>query len=409
MTLAILDKLNLQRNTAMPIYQHLAEQIITRINSGKLSIGDRLPTEHSLANQLGINRLTVRKSYQLLEHKKLVERRRGMGTFILDTQENNYSPKRKDNTIYILIPHPVHITLQLESSLYFRRIIYGASMGNNGNLIQTVPVCQNLENPLKHIDWDTVMQIPEGARVFVSGMWFKSLFPFLLKRNIHGLFLTSQNDNIDYPEEYEQLVEGKWNFITLDRLSAMEQAVGYLYSCGRRKIAVIKKFKNEPQHPFQQGMMAAYKKYAMAYSENLYKEVDPTNSFLELQNEIIELWQNTKFDALIVGIADYIKPVYKALTEKLGLRIPDDVALMSFSDNPVYLDFDVPVTAIDFPNIGIGREIVKIFNRKNFTPSESIFHSTIIERESTRKGAGAYVNHAFMPEISTDNNILNIN
>ena len=79
---------------------------------------------------------------------------------------------------------------------------------------------------------------------------------------------------------------------------------------------------------------------------------------------------------------------------------------MSFSDNPTYIDFETPVTAIDFPYVDIGREITKIFNRKEFTLGETIFQSSIIEREATRKGAGAYINHKFMPEISVNENLI---
>ncbi|MDD2478427.1 MAG: GntR family transcriptional regulator, partial [Victivallaceae bacterium] len=86
MPLSILENLNMQRHASMPIYQHIAEQILSKINSGKLTSGDKLPTEHSLATHLGINRLTVSKSYQILEEMNLVKRRRGMGTFILETQ-----------------------------------------------------------------------------------------------------------------------------------------------------------------------------------------------------------------------------------------------------------------------------------------------------------------------------------
>ena len=407
MTLSVIEKLNMQKKTAMPIYQHLAEQIIGKINSGKLNAGDRLPTEHSLAKQLGINRLTVRKSYQVLEHKNLVERRRGMGTFLLNTQGNTRFTNQSDKTIYVLIPHPVHITLQLESSLLIRRIIYGASMENNGSLIQTVPVSKKLKSPLTQIDWDIIRQIPEGGRVFFNSMWFKDILPFLLERNVQGVFMDSQYEKIKYARDYE-LIEQKWNFITRDRLSAMEQAIEYLYGLGHRRIAVIKNYKHEPEHPFRLGMINAYEKCGIIYDEKLYCEIKAKSSSLDKENAIVELWNATKFDSLIAGHADFIKPIYNALTKKLGLRIPDDVALMSFSDNPAYLDFEVPVTAIDFPNVGIGREIVKIFNREKFAPGESIFQATIIERESTRKGAGAYVNHAFMPEISINKNLINI-
>jgi hypothetical protein len=329
-----------------------------------------------------------------------------MGTFLLNTQGNTSSSGQGSNAIYVLIPHPVHITLQLESSLSLRRMLYGLSMANDG-MIQTIPVSKTLKSPLTSIDWDMVRQIPEGARVFVSSMWYKELLPFLLERDVEGIFMDNQQDCIEYPEEYKLLVDAKWNFITRDRLSAMEQSIDYLYSLGRRKIAVIKAYKNEPQHPFRKGMISAYKTCSMTYDEKLYREISLEKLFIE--DEIIDLWENTKFDALFVGYADLIKPIYKTLTEKLKLRIPDDVALMSFSDNPAYLDFDVPVTAIEFPNVNMGQEAIKIFNRKKSNPSESIFQATIIERESTRKGAGAYVNHALMPEILENENVVNAN
>lgn len=408
MTLLALKKLNMEKHAAMPVYQHLAEEIIRKVKSGKLNTGDRLPTEHDLARELGINRLTVRKSYQVLEHKNLVERRRGMGTFILDAPKESNPISSNDKTIYVLIPHPVHITLQLESSLLIRRIIYGASMENSGSLIQTVPVSRSFKRRSPNIDWDIVRQIPEGARVFINSMWFGNIFPFLLERNVQAVFMNNQYINKMYIKEYE-LIQGKWDIITRDRLSAMEQAVVYLYNLGRRKIAVIKRYKNEPDHPFRKAFISAHEKYAINYSKDQCCEVDKKSSRSDMENEIVELWNKTKFDSLIVCNGDSIKQVYNALTKKLGMRIPEDVALMSFSDNPVYLDFDVPITAIDFPSANIGREIIKIFNRKKVTPSESIFQATIIERESTQKGAGAYINHTFMPEISINNDIMNIN
>jgi DNA-binding LacI/PurR family transcriptional regulator len=155
--------------------------------------------------------------------------------------------------------------------------------------------------------------------------------------------------------------------------------------------------------------MLAHEKCAINYSKDQYWEIVEKSSQSDIENKIVELWNKTKFDSLIVCNGSFIKPVYNALTKKLGLKIPEDIALMSFSDNPVYLDFEAPITAIDFPSANIGREIIKIFNRKKNTPSESIFQANIIERESTRKGAGAYVNHAFMPEISINNNIMNMN
>ncbi|MBN2643417.1 MAG: GntR family transcriptional regulator [Victivallales bacterium] len=407
MTLLVLKKLNIKKNLKMPVYQHLAEQITKEIKSGKLNAGDKLPTEHCLAKELGINRLTVRKSYQTLEYNNLVERRRGMGTFILKPSINNNHVSNHNKTIYVLIPHPVHITLQLQSSLLIRRIIYGASMEKGDNLIQTVPVSKRFTGRSPNVDWNIIRQIPEKARVFVSSMWFGSIFPFLLERDVQAILMNDQYINDMQTKEYE-LIKGKWNIITRDRLSAMEQAVLYLYNQGRRKIATIKKYKNETNHPFKKAMISVHEEYSINYSNDQYCEIGENSSQTHIENEIVELWNKTKFDSLIVCSVNFIKTVYNTLTKKLGLKIPEDVALMSFYDNPVYLDFESPITAIDFPSTNIGREIIKIFDRKSVISSESIFQATIIERESTRKGAGAYINHTFMPEISVNNNIINM-
>ena len=145
------------------------------------------------------------------------------------------------------------------------------------------------KSALSHIDWDSVRNIPEGAQVFVSNMWFKDILPFLLERNVQGVFLSEQQSEIEYYKEYQQLRDAGWCFMKYDRLSAMEQAVEYLSGLGRSKIAVIKRYQNEPQHPFRGGMIAGYEKCGMIYNENLYKEINPKSSFLELENEIVEL------------------------------------------------------------------------------------------------------------------------
>ncbi len=408
MTAVAIDKSDLKKSPGMPIYQCLVEHIIGRIRSGNLTPGDRLPTEHGLAKQLGLNRLTVRKSYQVLEAQNLVERCRGMGTFVSEVSRYPSPSEGGEKPIYFLIPHPVHIMLQGPGSVAERQIHYGALTENNGRLIQTIPVSKKLEDDLIHIDWDTVRQIPEHAQVFVNTLWFRNLIPFLLERSVDGICLHAQHEMIELPEICEQLAEAKWNFITLDRQSAMEQAIEYLYNLGRRRIAVIKQYRNEPHHPYRLGMISGCERCDMIYDSGLYHEVERNISPSELEKETVELWKRTKFDALIAGDGEFVKSVYAALTSTLRLRLPDDVALMSFRDTPSYLDFPVPITAIAFPYVNIGREIIKIFSRWKPVPEKSIFQASIIERESTRKGAGAYINRVFLPEIPINpNQIIN--
>jgi GntR family transcriptional regulator len=66
----------------MPLYAQLTRAIRFAVTTGKLRIGDQLPTVRQLAVDLRINANTVAKVYAELERSGVVETRRGVGTFV---------------------------------------------------------------------------------------------------------------------------------------------------------------------------------------------------------------------------------------------------------------------------------------------------------------------------------------
>jgi GntR family transcriptional regulator len=66
----------------MPLYAQLTRAIRFAVNTGKLKIGEQLPTVRQLAVDLRINANTVAKVYAELERNGVVETRRGVGTFV---------------------------------------------------------------------------------------------------------------------------------------------------------------------------------------------------------------------------------------------------------------------------------------------------------------------------------------
>ena len=51
----------------IPIYQQIRNQIVMGISSGELKAGEQLPTVRALAMEIGINTMTVSKTYQMLK------------------------------------------------------------------------------------------------------------------------------------------------------------------------------------------------------------------------------------------------------------------------------------------------------------------------------------------------------
>jgi GntR family transcriptional regulator len=67
-----------------PLYAQVRRHLAERIRSGAWKPGAVLPNEQDLARELGVSPGTVRKALDTLEEAKLVIRRQGKGTFVLD-------------------------------------------------------------------------------------------------------------------------------------------------------------------------------------------------------------------------------------------------------------------------------------------------------------------------------------
>jgi GntR family transcriptional regulator len=65
-----------------PIYKQITDQIRLGIATGKLSIGDQLPSVRALAEEIVINPNTVARAYGDLAREGLIESRAGRGVFI---------------------------------------------------------------------------------------------------------------------------------------------------------------------------------------------------------------------------------------------------------------------------------------------------------------------------------------
>jgi len=66
----------------MPLYAQLTRAIRFAIATGRLRVGEQLPTVRQLAVELRVNANTVAKVYTELERTGILETRRGVGTFV---------------------------------------------------------------------------------------------------------------------------------------------------------------------------------------------------------------------------------------------------------------------------------------------------------------------------------------
>jgi GntR family transcriptional regulator len=73
---------------ALPAYLRIAEHLTIEIGTGRLSSGDRLPTERALAARYAVSMMTLRKALSVVTDRGLIERRHGSGNYVLGGKQN---------------------------------------------------------------------------------------------------------------------------------------------------------------------------------------------------------------------------------------------------------------------------------------------------------------------------------
>ena len=85
--------------SAVPIYRQIRDQVVLAVAQGELTPGERLPTTRALAEDAGVNVMTVSKAYQLLKAEGyLVTDRRAIvvsGSTILSIKHAASRPQRR--------------------------------------------------------------------------------------------------------------------------------------------------------------------------------------------------------------------------------------------------------------------------------------------------------------------------
>lgn len=74
--------IKLSNMSSVPIYQQVATQIKSNILDGSLKYNDQLPSIRSLAKELEVGIITIKKSYEVLLQEELIYSKGAVGYFV---------------------------------------------------------------------------------------------------------------------------------------------------------------------------------------------------------------------------------------------------------------------------------------------------------------------------------------
>lgn len=84
----------LSRSSVGTLYHQILQELTRQIESGRIGVGDRLPSEADLVRVFGVSRTTARRALDELRRQGLVRREPGRGTFLA-------SPRLRSNLAHL--------------------------------------------------------------------------------------------------------------------------------------------------------------------------------------------------------------------------------------------------------------------------------------------------------------------
>ncbi len=80
-------RIQISTGSGTPIYRQIADQIRYAVATGRLSVGDPVPSVRALAGELVLNANTVAKAYSALVRDGVLESQQGRGYFVATQRE----------------------------------------------------------------------------------------------------------------------------------------------------------------------------------------------------------------------------------------------------------------------------------------------------------------------------------
>lgn len=365
------------RKSSKSADRQIREMLLSQISKG--NEGTKLPTEQEMCKRFGVSRMTVNKVISKLASEGYLYRIRSKGTFVKKSREGCKSIK-------FLLPGPGSLSDQRHKPL---QLCLSGAVNETHRLGMRIDTIMTTHDHMSEsIRPEMFKNIKPDDNVFIFTQWWHPVFPVLADSGCNVVYVNKQFQNPEFDNYFR-----KWFVLTIDTVGAVEDIVNYLFINGRQKTLcfhISSEF--TCPDPRTRGFLNGIERNGLSVNPVLMPEV----FFNIYQNSdylisiIKETYKKEPFDSIICP-PSFSKYVLKALSA-MQLKVPDDVAVIATADADSLNDLPVPVSTLATPYNTLGIEMVKCFNRDVFMPGEKIFRPTLIERESSCKGAGNKIN-----------------
>jgi LacI family transcriptional regulator len=351
------------------LYQQIATQLRTAIDTGVHPPGSRLPSMDRLAAQFDVNKITVLKALDELKSEGVVFSMPAQGTFVTQTRKAEAS-RNGTFTVGLLS----HVLNPHEFGPYHMGIIVGIQdelSRNKGNLLLLPAGEMQTDAGMYRL----AMEAATDAMIYM-GPFHTALLTRLIQTGRPAV-------TVDYACKGSPT-----DSILIDNVSGGYQAMAHLLELGHRRIAIITGAEDQTATPERlQGMMQA-----LADAGVRQQEVVILNGDFTLKSGYeagLQLPGKHKQCTAVCCMNDEMAAgVLQALYGKSTLRVPENISIIGFDDIHLAAATHPPLTSIRVDMRHMGRIAVqRLMDRMEdpaSNPSTTLISTQLVLRGSTR-------------------------
>ncbi|WP_165423077.1 GntR family transcriptional regulator [Ktedonosporobacter rubrisoli] len=354
-----------------PLYEQVRQWLLAQVTSGRWSVHQMLPPEVILAAELGISRVTLRRAMKDLVQSGVFTRISGRGTFVARQfapaleQNRAARPELASETslVGVLVSSTNSLFIStilshLEHAFYERgyRMLLASSHGS---------LSQQSQRLLQLADSGV------AGIILYSGSFLHDETINTLKRRAVPLVLI---------DRYYPAIET--HVVSSDHLHGAYIMTEHLLHLGYRRIGFLL---NRPEIVTStlarfEGYKAALKDYGIAFEEELVMRAqireEPVRKYL----------QQAEKPAAVFACNDDQAIEFLHVLHTIGLKVPDDIALVGFDDIPLVSRLDPPLTTVaqNIHQIGeaAAQLLIDTIQEKVTAPKTILLPTDLIIRQS---------------------------
>ena len=362
--------LQISDDASTPLYQRIVDAVCEAVGSGTLTPGRKLPTRVELAESLGISPVTVSRSYELLQQRGVILQKRGSGTYVqpdaLDRLKTIADSRPRFSSIVMVVGKPSLEQCPRDKREYITDIMVGV---------------------------DDVLQQRAGRFVFAESLDHASLgdvtddSAVLLIAPKHfepGMLDTLAQRGVRVLGAWPSMLDRPVPAITFDPHQAPALACQHLIDCGYRQLGYIGEMGPSTLlgAKFFEFTNVLYRAGLDYQIQHVHEVSQAPGAAFEAAHEMAQAGDLP--EAFFVGTDYSAMEVIRALIY-MGLRVPEDVAVVGYGDIPEAARYTPPLTTVRLPRRQIGQRAGELLadNTPLSSTERFMLESELIVRGST--------------------------